>query len=70
MCTDGPYKCTINLQLTDSMEYMIPTMSRILVLLLVRIQWVKLPVPCKIFLENYGYVCQSAVENSLYQHAR
>jgi len=50
------------------MESMTPTHSRIGVLLLARIQWVRLLLACKNFLENYGYVLHSAVQNSLYQH--
>ena len=49
---------------------MIPTNSRIGVLLLAGIQWVRLPVACKIFPEKYGYAFQSEVQNSFYQQAR
>jgi len=52
------------------MEGMKPTNRRIGVLLLAGIQLVRLLLAGKIFLEIYGYVFQSAVQNSLYQHAR
>jgi len=52
------------------MECMISTNSRIGVLLLAGIQLVRLQVDWKVFLETYGYVFQSALQNSLYQYAR
>jgi len=66
MCSDRPYTCT-NLQIV-SMECKMTTKSRMGVLLLVRIQWVRLLFGCKISLVNYGNVFQSAVQHSLYQH--
>ena len=45
------------------MECMITTNSTIGVLLLAGILLVKRLLACKIFLENYGYVIQSAVQN-------
>ena len=59
----------LNLRIVST-ECMMPTKSRIGVIILARIQWVRLLFACKNFLENYGYVFQSAVQNSLYQHAR
>jgi len=53
-----------------SMECMITTNSMIGLLLLARIKLLKVLFACKIFLENYGYVIQSAAHNYLYQHAR
>ena len=52
-----------------SMECMMSTNSRIGVLLLARIQLVRLKVAWKVFLETYGYVFHSALQNSLYQYA-
>jgi hypothetical protein len=49
---------------------MMPTKSRIGVLLLVGNEWVRLPVAWKVLLETYGYVFHSAVQNTLYQYAR
>ena len=61
----------IYLHLTDSFHGMHDAInSRIGVLFLVGIQWVRLPVVWTFFLENYGYVFQTAVQNFLYQHAR
>jgi hypothetical protein len=46
------------------------TNSRTGVLHLVAIEWVRLPVARKFFLETYEYVFHSAVQNSLHQYAR
>jgi len=71
MCSAGRIRVLLifNLQIV-SMECRMPTKSRIGVLHLAGIQWLRLLLARKIFLENYGYVYHSAVQNSLYQHAR
>lgn len=60
--------CIFNLQIY-SMECIMPTKSRIGVLILAGIQWMRLPVVCQVFQETYGYVFYSAVKNLLYQYA-
>jgi hypothetical protein len=52
-----------------SMECMMSTDSKTGVLLLVGIEWVRLPVARKFFLETHELVFHSAVQNSLYQYA-
>ena len=46
-----------NLQIV-SMECMMTTKSRISVLILAGIQWVSLPVACKVFLETWVHISQ------------